>query len=117
MNTNGYILAVDDYAAMLDIYGDVFREMGINCITKKSSEEAFEHVDGAGLIITDMMRPGMNGLEFVEEVRRRGYEGSILMISARDVPAEKRAGIDAVFQKPVAVERLQRIALDHLLVG
>ncbi len=62
------------------------------------------------LIISDIMMPGMDGLEFSRAVRRTNPEMPILLMTARDDFAAKRQGfgigVDDYMVKPVDLEEL-----------
>lgn len=86
-----------------------------------------EHID---LIILDVMMPKMDGYELTEELRASGYELPILMVTAKQMPADKRKGFivgtDDYMTKPVdeeemllrikALLRRAQIVNDHKLV-
>lgn len=89
LNRNGYeakgFLSVDDaYDALAD---DVF-----------------------DLIISDIMMPGTDGFEFVEEIRATNKEIPILFITARDDFSSKargfKMGVDDYLTKPIDLEEL-----------
>ena len=66
-----------------------------------------EHVD---LVVLDVMMPRMNGYEFTRELRAAHSELPILMVSARQMPADVKegflAGTDDFMIKPVDEEEL-----------
>lgn len=47
------------------------------------------------LLILDWMMPGKDGLSVCAELRRKGYEGGILMLTARDTLDNKISGLEA----------------------
>ncbi len=74
------------------------------------------------LVITDMMMPGMNGLELIESLRRHAFGNPLhsILITAYDVPglreSARRIKIDDVFIKPIPPEQICKIvrrALEH----
>lgn len=66
-----------------------------------------EHID---LVILDIMMPNMDGYEFTKVLRDCKNELPILMISAKQLPADRkkgyRLGIDDYMSKPVDEEEL-----------
>ncbi|MHC1721961.1 MAG: response regulator transcription factor [Aminipila sp.] len=86
-----------------------------------------EHID---LIILDVMMPKMDGYELTEELRASGYELPILMVTAKQMPADKKKGFivgtDDYMTKPVdeeemllrikALLRRAQIVNDHKLI-
>lgn len=66
-----------------------------------------EHID---LVVLDIMMPQMDGYEFTAALRAEQNNLSILMISAKQLPADKRrgffAGIDDYMTKPLDEEEM-----------
>ena len=65
--------------------------------TAAAAEKALElltFTDYAVLIV-DWRLPGMSGLEVVQQVRSRGLHSAVLMLTARDAPADRISGLDA----------------------
>ncbi|MGG0656263.1 response regulator transcription factor [Rummeliibacillus pycnus] len=58
--------------------------------------EAYEHalMDEYDLIILDWMMPKMEGITVCQELRKNGYEGGILMLTARDDAQDVIQGLD-----------------------
>ncbi len=70
-----------------------------------------EHID---LVVLDIMMPNMDGYEFTETLRENNNNLPILMVSAKQLPEDKRrgflAGTDDYMTKPIdEVEMLLRI--------
>ena len=65
------------------------------------------HVD---LVVLDLMMPGMDGYEFTRELRAASNDLPILMVSAKQLPDDRKkgflAGIDDFMVKPVDEEEL-----------
>lgn len=66
-----------------------------------------EHVD---LVIVDIMMPRVNGYEFTEELRTFDEELPVLMVSAKQLPEDRKkgfiSGIDDLMSKPFDNEEL-----------
>lgn len=62
------------------------------------------------LLILDVMLPGLNGLALCQRVRERGYDGAILMLTAKAQVQDRvkglRKGADDYIGKPFAPEEL-----------
>ncbi|MBK3497399.1 response regulator transcription factor [Viridibacillus sp. YIM B01967] len=62
------------------------------------------------LLILDWMMPKLSGIDVCKEVRKRGYTGGILMLTARDDTADIIQGLDIgaddYLVKPVKMEEL-----------
>lgn len=84
MNANHRILIVDDEADSLHLLEQVFHEKGLQVLTANSGREALEilkksHVD---LIIVDMVMAGINGVDLLNEIRRRGINAKFIVVTA-----------------------------------
>jgi len=106
------ILVVDDESGVRDLLGDALRIAG---------HEPEVAVDGAealrlraqhpyDLYIVDINMPEINGYEFVEALRDQGDATPVLLLSARDAPADVtrglRVGADDYVRKPFGLEEL-----------
>ncbi|QNU66847.1 response regulator transcription factor [Ruminiclostridium herbifermentans] len=104
-------------------YEVILAEDGIDALEKMENH----HVD---LIIVDLMMPRMDGYEFTETLRKCNYNLPILMVTAKETPADKKKGFlvgtDDYMVKPVdeeemllriaALLRRSKIANEHQLV-
>ena len=67
---------------------------GYTVLTACDGEQALalmdtEHVD---LVVLDVMMPNMDGYEFTRELRQSNSELPILMVSAKQLPADRKQG-------------------------
>jgi diguanylate cyclase (GGDEF)-like protein/PAS domain S-box-containing protein len=65
------LLLVDDEANVLKSLHRLFQHEGYNLLTAADAGEAFDllALHGAGVIVSDLHMPGMNGIEFLNRVR------------------------------------------------
>ena len=112
-----HILVVEDNDNTRKLMQAVLSQNGYEPIPARDGLEALEvldrkHVD---LIVLDIMMPRMDGYEFTETLRASGCEIPILMVTAKEKPADKHKGFiigtDDYMVKPVDEEEmLLRIA-------
>ena len=112
-----HILVVEDNDNTRKLMEAVLSQNGYEPIPARDGVEALEvldrkHVD---LIVLDIMMPRMDGYEFTETLRASGCELPILMVTAKEKPADKHKGFligtDDYMVKPVDEEEmLLRIA-------
>jgi CheY-like chemotaxis protein len=71
------ILLVDDDAFLRDMYATKFTELGHSIVTAATGEEALAHVEKneVDVVLTDVVMPGMNGIEFVKRLKNGQVEG------------------------------------------
>lgn len=112
-----HILVVEDNDNTRKLMQAVLSQNGYEPIPARDGVEALEildrkHVD---LIVLDIMMPRMDGYEFTETLRASGCDLPILMVTAKEKPADKHKGFiigtDDYMVKPVDEEEmLLRIA-------
>ena len=126
-----HILVVEDNANTRRLMEAVLLQHGYQPILASDGLEALDvldkkHVD---LILLDIMMPRMDGYEFTQTLRESGCDLPILMVTAREKPADKHKGFqigtDDYMVKPVdeeemilriaALLRRSRIANEHKL--
>jgi len=103
------VLVIDDSRAMRAILGKIMSELGFDVVTAADGREGLDRLgedDGIGLVLVDWNLPGMNGYEFVQEVRRDGGwdEVRLIMVTTEtereNVMRAMDAGADEYVMKP-----------------
>lgn len=100
------ILLVEDSPDVQLIVADLLRGHGHEVVIAGNGEKAL-HVAGEeqfDLMILDVMLPGLSGFDVCETVRERGFDGAILMLTARAQVDDRvdglRRGADDYLSKP-----------------
>ena len=106
------ILLVEDEAAVLLIVADLLRSESYVVETatdgqsglRRATNEAFD------LLILDLMLPGLGGFELCHAVRQQGFDGAVLMLTAKGEIADRvqglRTGADDYLVKPFDSDEL-----------
>ena len=106
------ILVAEDDKNTRRLMEAVLKEHGYHPILARDGLEALKlldthHVD---LVILDIMMPGMDGYEFTRQLRATDYTLPILMVTAKQLPEDKRKGFivgtDDYMTKPVDEEEM-----------
>jgi DNA-binding response OmpR family regulator len=106
------ILVVDDDKNTRMFLSAVLENVGYNVYTACNGEDALcvmdrEHVD---LVVLDIMMPKMDGYEFTRILRESQNNLPILMVSAKQLPADKHKGFsvgtDDYITKPIDDEEM-----------
>jgi two-component system response regulator MprA len=107
------ILVVDDDAAVRRSLARALVRDGYEVAVAADGAAALESL-AAGrhdAVVLDILMPEPNGLEVCRQVRSRGDRTPILMLTARDLVADRVAGLDAgaddYLAKPFALEELR----------
>ena len=106
------ILVVDDESRMRKLVKDFLVRQGYTVLEAADGMEAMDYFyedKDIALIILDVMMPGMDGFETLEEIRKE-YSLPILMFTAKNDSASKvkglRAGADDYLTKPFDMDEL-----------
>jgi two-component system response regulator AtoC len=99
----GLVLVVDDDASVARVLAATLRQEGFTSRTAKSGEEALALLDAEPFdaVVTDLRMPKMDGLELIAEIRRRGLDLPVIVITAHG-------------SIPVAVDAMRRGAADFV---
>lgn len=107
-----HILVVDDDKNTRLLFRAVLENAGYTVMTANDGEEALnvmdkEHID---LVVLDIMMPNMDGYEFTKLLREEQNNLPILMVSAKQLPADKHKGFlvgtDDYMTKPIDDEEM-----------
>ena len=106
VNPGRVIAIVDDDAAICDSARILLEAYGLEVQTYQSATEFLRGDPDVDCLIIDYLMPGLNGLDFMSELRKRGSEVPTIMITASiDPTIERRAaelGIRQVLRKPLS---------------
>jgi len=127
-----HILVVDDDKNTRRLLQAVLESEGYQVFTAENGEVALEvmdkqHID---LVVLDIMMPKMDGYEFTRTLRECNNNLPILMVSAKQLPSDKKhgflVGTDDYMTKPIdeeemlwrikALLRRAQIANEHRIV-
>lgn len=127
-----HILVVDDDKNTRKLFRAVLEAYGYKVSTAENGEEALEIMDREciSLVVLDVMMPKMDGYEFTKTLRDVNNTLPILMISAKQMPEDKKQGFlvgtDDYITKPIdeeemllrikALLRRAKIATEHKIV-
>lgn len=106
------LLVVEDDARVADFLTRGLRAEGYRVQTLKSGEEALAlaRQEPPGLILLDVMLPGISGIEVCQQLRAARIATPVLMLTAmgtvQDRVAGLRCGADDYLTKPFAFEEL-----------
>ena len=107
------ILVVEDDISLSDSIKVFLTKKGFNVFCSYSAKYALKELEEyqVDLIITDIMMPYMDGIEFIKEVRAMNINCPILIISAKDQFLDKKAGFlsgaDDYMVKPIDLNELE----------
>ena len=107
-----HILVVEDDTNARKLMKAVLERAEYCVIPAVNGEDALSLLDSnhVDLILLDIMMPGMDGYTLASELRAAGNTVPILMVTAKQLPADKRkgflSGTDDYMTKPVDTEEM-----------
>lgn len=118
----GRVLLVDDEAQVVQVTGEILKNLGYRVVGKTSPQEALELFAGSpwdfDLLLTDLTMPGLTGLELSRRIKCiradipivlfTGYSDLVSKAEARD------AGINEYCMKPISMRDLSNVLLKFL---
>jgi DNA-binding NtrC family response regulator len=109
------ILIVDDEPVLCDSLRRVFEKDGYEVETAGSAEAAFQLFEPAAydLVLCDVLLPGMDGIEFLEAVKKRSPNQIVIVMTAyasiETAVGALRAGARDYILKPIIHEEIKRV--------
>ena len=113
-SSNKSVLIVEDNQEMLNFLRKVFIGAGYNVFIAGNGEEGLSIISGnyVDIVISDVMMPGIDGVEFMKRVKEdvRYSHIPVILLTAKTRLEDKlsglEAGADAYIEKPFSVEYL-----------
>jgi two-component system, NtrC family, response regulator AtoC len=109
---NGTIIVADDDADIRDILKDTLNSLGARIVTPVDGQDCLDHVeaDAPDVLLLDIEMPVKSGLQVLRELRQRGNETTVIMITAygtieRAVQAMKQGAYDFI-TKPFDLDHI-----------
>jgi DNA-binding response OmpR family regulator len=90
------ILIIEDEPDLLRGLALNLKAEGYNVLTASRGDAGVEQAlrERPELILLDIMLPGMNGLDVCRELRRRGFDAPIIMLTARAEEMDRVVGLE-----------------------
>jgi CheY-like chemotaxis protein len=112
----GTVLLVDDEKIIIEVGQAMLEELGYHALTAGSGQEALDlyakQRKEIGLVILDMIMPGMSGGETYERLKEIYGDVTVILSSGYSLNGEAREildrGCSGFIQKPFALEELSR---------
>ena len=109
---SGTILVADDDADIRDIFKDTLNSLGARIVTAVDGQDCLDRVeaDAPDVLLLDIEMPVKSGLQVLQNLRQRGSEATIIMITAygtieRAVQAMKEGAYDFI-TKPFDLDHI-----------
>ena len=114
------VLLVDDVASVRSVNGEHLKRLGVEVDEAGDGKTGYEmalqsQADGRpyGLILMDLIMPVMNGVQATRELRRAGWHGPVVALTAHALEGDRErcleAGCDDCLGKPVTGKQLELV--------
>ncbi len=110
------ILLVEDEAGIAEVLADLLRSEDHEVVIASDGKTGLRHaIDGGfDMLVLDVMLPGMSGFDICHGAREAGYDGPILMLTARGQVTDRVKGLktgadDYLVKPPDPDELLARV--------
>ena len=109
------ILIIDDDAAVREVLRRILESAGHTVREAEDGQKGLQayRADHADLVIADILMPGMNGLEVLQEIRKESPAARTIAVTGYDANEEigylrlaEEYGAARTFSKPVLVPEL-----------
>jgi two-component system alkaline phosphatase synthesis response regulator PhoP len=96
MTTKRRILVIEDEPTLSMMIRDELEFEGFDAAVVSDGVAGFERIlnDAPDLVVLDIMLPGKSGFEICREVRRRGLDTPIIMLTARAQEVDRVRGLE-----------------------
>ena len=119
----GSVLVAEDNETNQMLIAILLEERGIRYTIVENGEEVLQKIESVGsysLIFMDINMPLLDGIGATKILRKNGYEGPIVSLSANviesDTKSFREAGMDDILKKPIVPEELDTILQKYLKV-
>jgi DNA-binding NtrC family response regulator len=123
-SNNNCVLIVDDESDILNVIQRGLLMYGFKVCTFTNSLTALEHFNSNSqehhIVISDIRMPGMNGYEFVKQVKKINPEVKIILMSSFGMENKEFSNtlpdvkVDAFIKKPFSFQSLINIVQQEL---
>ncbi|MCD6528004.1 MAG: sigma-54-dependent Fis family transcriptional regulator [Desulfuromonas sp.] len=113
MESNSHILLIDDDQQSRETLALILQKTGYHVETAESGEQGLQQMQGQhfDVVITDLILPGIDGLEILKRIKERSAEIDVILItgnaSAETAVAAMKSGAFDYVTKPLNVEKLK----------
>ncbi|HEX4622166.1 MAG TPA: response regulator [Myxococcaceae bacterium] len=113
----GRVLVIDDDASMREAVIEGLEKRGYQAAGAADGIEAFDRLERSGapdVVVLDLSMPGMNGWEFLEELRDDGTYARVPVVVVTGCPDAKVPDADAFIVKPAQLEEILRAVEEEI---
>jgi CheY-like chemotaxis protein len=117
---NHTVLIVEDELDLREIMRDALELNGYSVVTAADGHtalDALSRIEHLCIVLLDLVMPGMNGWDFLKELRARPDLASVPVIVHTSAPEAAPQDVTSVLRKPLQFDRLLAIVREHCAVA
>ncbi len=90
------VLVVEDERKLLESLRLGLSDEGFNVLTAVTGDDGYQSAmnDNVDVVVLDVMFPGRDGFQILNDLRKNGFKKPILMLTARDTVEDRVRGLD-----------------------
>lgn len=110
-----HILVIDDEISYLELLKEILDRKGYQVSTSPNALLALKQINSLrlDLIIVDFQIPGLNGLEFIDAIRKLKIETPAVLISGHEInltrEQRKKSNIIGYLTKPIDFDEMEKL--------
>ena len=104
------VLLVEDNPQVREFAEGLLADLGCEVVTAENGDEALERItsNGIDLVLTDVVMPGMSGVELARRIRQKHADVPVLLATGYSDEIVKRGSEFAVLAKPFGAADLSK---------
>jgi putative two-component system response regulator len=106
------VLVIDDEAVIRDLMVEILERAGYEAVGAETAGRALELLDEVSVVVSDIVMPGLSGIELLDEVRRRRPSMPVVLVTGagtyENLSEAVARGADGFVMKPFSHPELQR---------
>jgi putative two-component system response regulator len=106
------VLVIDDEAVIRELMLEILQRAGYDVVGAETAGRALELLEDVSVVVSDIVMPGLSGLELLDEVRRRRPSMPVVLVTGastyENLSDAVARGADGFVMKPFSHADLQR---------
>jgi putative two-component system response regulator len=106
------VLVIDDEAVVRDLMVEILERAGYEVVGAETAERALQLLNEVSVVVSDIVMPGLTGIELLDEVRNRRPSMPVVLVTGagtyENLSEAVARGVDGFVMKPFSHAELQR---------
>jgi putative two-component system response regulator len=106
------VLVIDDEAVIRDLMVEILERAGYEVVAADTAERAFELLDDVSVVVSDILMPGLSGIELLDQVRIHRPSMPVVLVTGagtyENLSEAVARGADGFLMKPFSHSELHK---------